>query len=213
MRDMTVGHPRQHLWKHALPLLLGNWMQLSYNAVDSIIAGRFIGKEALAAEGGIAADPGDGAALFIHGDEQGNFGGVLISGQLLAKGIRSLVFKIPAEEDKAPQMAAFNMLQSVIFVAPGQKQLPHPLFQGHLIQHLPDGIRWCCLQRQGDSRGFRCRGCGKRGLRHRNRFGCFPGNLPGSAARQKQQTKKNKFHKITFPERTNTHPGGMGNKM
>lgn len=43
MRDMTVGHPRQHLWAHALPLLLGNWMQLSYNAVDSIIAGRFIG--------------------------------------------------------------------------------------------------------------------------------------------------------------------------
>ena len=51
MRDMTIGQPRQHLWAHALPLLLGNWMQLSYNAVDSIIAGRFIGKEALAAEG------------------------------------------------------------------------------------------------------------------------------------------------------------------
>ena len=45
MRDMTVGQPRQHLWAHAVPLLLGNWMQLSYNAVDSIIAGRFIGKE------------------------------------------------------------------------------------------------------------------------------------------------------------------------
>ena len=51
MRDMTLGAPRAHLWNHALPLLLGNWMQLSYNAVDSIIAGRFIGKEALAAEG------------------------------------------------------------------------------------------------------------------------------------------------------------------
>ena len=51
MRDMTVGAPHSHLWRHALPLLLGNWMQLSYNAVDTIIAGRFIGKEALAAEG------------------------------------------------------------------------------------------------------------------------------------------------------------------
>lgn len=51
MRDMTIGPPHPHLWRHALPLLLGNWMQLSYNAVDSIIAGRFIGKEALAAEG------------------------------------------------------------------------------------------------------------------------------------------------------------------
>ena len=51
MRDMTQGSPGSHLWRHALPLLLGNWLQLSYNAVDSIIAGRFIGKDALAAEG------------------------------------------------------------------------------------------------------------------------------------------------------------------
>lgn len=40
-----------HLWRYALPVLLGNWLQLSYNAIDSIIAGRFIGKDALAAEG------------------------------------------------------------------------------------------------------------------------------------------------------------------
>lgn len=51
MTDMTAGSYRAHLWKYALPLLLGNWMQLSYNALDSIIAGRFIGREALAAEG------------------------------------------------------------------------------------------------------------------------------------------------------------------
>lgn len=51
MTDMTVGAPRSHLWRHALPLLLGNWLQLSYNAVDTIIAGRFIGQDALAAEG------------------------------------------------------------------------------------------------------------------------------------------------------------------
>ena len=66
MQDMTVGQPRQHLWRHALPLLLGNWMQLSYNAVDSIIAGRFIGKEALAAEG-IAAPVMNLVILAISG--------------------------------------------------------------------------------------------------------------------------------------------------
>lgn len=66
MRDMTLGQPRQHLWRHALPLLLGNWMQLSYNAVDSIIAGRFIGKEALAAEG-IAAPVMNLVILAISG--------------------------------------------------------------------------------------------------------------------------------------------------
>ena len=51
MRDMTTGEPHGHLWRYALPLLLGNWLQLAYNAVDSIIAGRFIGQNALAAEG------------------------------------------------------------------------------------------------------------------------------------------------------------------
>ena len=48
---MTTGAPRAHILRHALPLLLGNWLQLSYNAIDSIIAGRFIGQNALAAEG------------------------------------------------------------------------------------------------------------------------------------------------------------------
>ena len=48
---MTSGSPRTHLLRHALPLLLGNWLQLSYNAVDTIIAGRFLGQSALAAEG------------------------------------------------------------------------------------------------------------------------------------------------------------------
>ena len=51
MRDMTEGKPIGHLWRFALPVLLGNWLQLMYNAVDSVIAGRFIGKEALSAEG------------------------------------------------------------------------------------------------------------------------------------------------------------------
>ena len=51
MRDMTKGAPLGHLFWYAVPLLLGNWLQLAYNAVDSIIAGRFIGQDALAAEG------------------------------------------------------------------------------------------------------------------------------------------------------------------
>lgn len=51
MRNMTKGAPLGHLFFYAVPLLLGNWLQLAYNAVDSIIAGRFIGQDALAAEG------------------------------------------------------------------------------------------------------------------------------------------------------------------
>ena len=51
MRDMTKGSALEHLWKYALPLMLGNWFQMGYNAVDSIIVGRFISTEALAAVG------------------------------------------------------------------------------------------------------------------------------------------------------------------
>lgn len=51
MRDMTKGPALEHLWKYALPLMLGNWFQMGYNAVDSIIVGRFISTEALAAVG------------------------------------------------------------------------------------------------------------------------------------------------------------------
>ena len=50
-RDMTHGAALPHLWAFALPVLLGNWLQLMYNAVDAIMAGRFIGQQALAAEG------------------------------------------------------------------------------------------------------------------------------------------------------------------
>lgn len=49
--DMTQGSITQQLISYSVPLILGNLFQLTYNAVDSIIAGRFIGKEALAAEG------------------------------------------------------------------------------------------------------------------------------------------------------------------
>ena len=47
MRDMTSGEPYGHLWRYALPLLLGNWLQLAYNAVDSIIAGQRRGSQPL----------------------------------------------------------------------------------------------------------------------------------------------------------------------
>ena len=48
MTDMTIGTPWRHLIKYALPLLAANALQLLYNAADTVIAGRFIGPEALA---------------------------------------------------------------------------------------------------------------------------------------------------------------------
>ncbi len=63
--DMTKGSPAKHLRRYVWPLMLGQWLQLSYNAADAVIAGRFIGREALAAEG-IAA-PVMNLVIFIVG--------------------------------------------------------------------------------------------------------------------------------------------------
>ncbi len=87
MRDMTTGSPLNHLWRYALPVLLGNWLQLSYNAIDSIIAGQFIGKEALAAEG-IAGPVMNLIILAISGLCIG--AGVLMSEHFGAKDFRKL---------------------------------------------------------------------------------------------------------------------------
>ena len=50
-QDMTKGKIMPMLIIFTIPLVLGNLFQLTYNAVDSIIVGHFIGKEALAAVG------------------------------------------------------------------------------------------------------------------------------------------------------------------
>ena len=48
---MTEGSIIKGILLFSIPLLIGNLFQQLYNTVDSIIAGNFIGKEALAAVG------------------------------------------------------------------------------------------------------------------------------------------------------------------
>ncbi len=51
MKDMTKGNISSQLIRFSIPLVLGNLFQLTYNAVDSIIVGRYAGEDALAAVG------------------------------------------------------------------------------------------------------------------------------------------------------------------
>ena len=51
VKDMTKGNITRHLISFSIPLIFGNLFQLTYNAVDSIIVGRFAGENALAAVG------------------------------------------------------------------------------------------------------------------------------------------------------------------
>lgn len=51
IKDMTTGNIPKQLIGFSIPLVLGNLLQLTYNAVDAIIVGQFVGKDALAAVG------------------------------------------------------------------------------------------------------------------------------------------------------------------
>lgn len=49
--DLTTGQPRTVLWKFCLPLFASIIFQQLYNIADSLVAGKFIGENALAAVG------------------------------------------------------------------------------------------------------------------------------------------------------------------
>ena len=51
IRDMTKGEPLPLIVAFGMPMLVGNIFQQFYNLVDSIVVGRFVGSQALAAVG------------------------------------------------------------------------------------------------------------------------------------------------------------------
>jgi putative MATE family efflux protein len=50
-RDMTSGSPARLIIKFAIPMLIGNLFQQMYNIIDSVVVGRFVDSNALAAVG------------------------------------------------------------------------------------------------------------------------------------------------------------------
>ena len=52
--DMTAGNPVRQIVKFMIPMLIGNVFQQLYNTVDSIVVGKYIGDNALAAVGSAA---------------------------------------------------------------------------------------------------------------------------------------------------------------
>lgn len=51
VQDMTEGNVISHLVRFSLPMVIGNIFQQFYNIIDSIVVGRFVGANALAAVG------------------------------------------------------------------------------------------------------------------------------------------------------------------
>ncbi len=102
-KDLTVGKISPLLIKFTIPLVLGNIFQLMYNAVDSIIVGRWVGKEALAAVG--TCNPlMTLAILFINGMCLG--AGILMGNQYGAK-----------EYDTLKKQISTTMISGLVFSA------------------------------------------------------------------------------------------------
>ena len=74
--DMTTGSPVKHIILFAIPSLIGNVFQQVYNIADSIIVGRFVGANALAAVGASASIP---FLFFALCNGIGNGGGIVAS--------------------------------------------------------------------------------------------------------------------------------------
>ena len=51
MKDLTKGKPSTLILAFALPIFLGNLLQLTYSVTDTRIVGSFLGEDALAAVG------------------------------------------------------------------------------------------------------------------------------------------------------------------
>lgn len=49
--DMTEGRPWEKIVLFTIPMIIGNVAQQLYNTVDSIVVGRYVGDNALAAVG------------------------------------------------------------------------------------------------------------------------------------------------------------------
>ena len=55
MKDLTKGKPSALILSFALPVFLGNLLQLTYSLVDTRIVGTFLKEDALAAVGATSA--------------------------------------------------------------------------------------------------------------------------------------------------------------
>ena len=51
MKDLTEGNPQGLLWRFTIPMFISVIFQQLYNIADSLVAGKFIGENALAAVG------------------------------------------------------------------------------------------------------------------------------------------------------------------
>ena len=114
-KDLTTGKIMPILVNFTVPLVLGNLFQLTYNAVDSIIVGHFVGKEALAAVG-ICNPISTLMILFLNGLCMG--ASILMGIQYGAKDYETLHRQISTTMLSGVVFSFFLTLFCVVFAVP-----------------------------------------------------------------------------------------------
>ena len=114
-KDLTTGKIMPILVNFTVPLVLGNLFQLTYNAVDSIIVGHFVGKEALAAFG-ICKPISTLMILFLNGLCMG--ASILMGIQYGAKDYKTLHRQISTTMLSGVVFSFFLTLFCVVFAVP-----------------------------------------------------------------------------------------------
>ena len=114
-KDLTTGKIMPILVNFTVPLVLGNLFQLTYNAVDSIIVGHFVGKEALAAVG-ICNPISTLMILFLNGLCMG--ASILMGIQYGAKDYKTLYRQISTTMLSGVVFSFFLTLFCVVFAVP-----------------------------------------------------------------------------------------------
>ena len=114
-KDLTTGKIMPILVNFTVPLVLGNLFQLTYNAVDSIIVGHFVGKEALAAVG-ICNPVSTLMILFLNGLFMG--ASILMGIQYGAKDYETLHRQISTTLLSGAVFSFFLTLVCAIFAVP-----------------------------------------------------------------------------------------------
>ena len=116
--DMTRGRIIPQITQFTIPLVLGNLFQLTYNAADSVIVGKFVGDDALAAVG-TAGPIMNMVILFISGMCMG--AGILMSTHYGAKDYKLLERQISTSMLGGLAFSAVVALLLILFA--------HPLLQ------------------------------------------------------------------------------------
>ena len=114
-KDLTTGKIMPILVNFTVPLVLGNLFQLTYNAVDSIIVGHFVGNEALAAVG-ICNPISTLMILFLNGLCMG--ASILMGIQYGAKDYKTLHRQISTTMLSGVVFSFFLTLFCVVFAVP-----------------------------------------------------------------------------------------------